>query len=413
MIGNGSATQSLSPDEVKQLVLVGLSALLQGRANTLFIIPDFTRSMPLPLVFPLINQAARQTRCHIDTLIALGTHPPLTFTEIENLLGIPDIEDYQEKSGSRIMNHDWKNLDNLSCIGIIKPDEVSVLTDGLLENPIPVEINSLIESYEQVIICGPVFPHEVAGFSGGNKYLFPGIAGEKIIHMTHWLGALSTSLETIGKLDTPVRRIIDRASSFIKIPVKNMAFCIKDDEVFGLYIGDMNETWGEAANLSSHLNVIYVPKKYQRVLSIPSKKYNELWTAAKAMYKLEPIVVDGGELIIYAPHLQVISLTHDMYIRKFGYHVRDYFTKQWEIYQNFPWAVLAHSTHLKGSGIYENGIETPRINVRLATGISRDLCREINLDYVDPNSININEWGNEENLYVENAGEILYMVKTE
>lgn len=408
MMGNGSITQSLRPDEVKQLVLDGLSVLLEGRANTLFIIPDSTRSMPLPFVFPIINQVARQTGCHIDTLIALGTHPPLTVTEIENLLGIPDMEDYQEKSGSRIWNHDWKNEKNLARIGIIEPDEVTVLTDGLLGNPIPVEINKLIESYEQLIICGPVFPHEVAGFSGGNKYLFPGIAGEKIIHMTHWLGALSTSLETIGKLDTPVRRIINRASVFIKVPVKHMAFCIKDDAVFGLYIGDMDETWGEAAKLSARLNVIQVPQKYQSVLSIPSKKYNELWTAAKAMYKLEPIVADGGEVIIYAPHLEEISLTHGTYIRKLGYHVRDYFTKQWDIYRNFPWAVLAHSTHLKGSGIYENGIESPRINVRLATGIPRDLCEEINLDYVDPNSIHFDEWGGKEKLIVRNAGEILY-----
>ena len=57
-----------------------------------------------------------------------------------------------------------------------------------------------------------MFPHEVVGFSGGNKYLFPGIAGPEIINFTHWLGALITNYDVIGAGYTPVRAVIDRAA---------------------------------------------------------------------------------------------------------------------------------------------------------------------------------------------------------
>jgi len=409
MVGKGSVSSKLKSEEVIDLVISGLAPIFKESKSALLIIPDSTRTLPLPLIFPVINQLAIQQKCTIDYLIALGTHPPLSINEIQQLLGIPDYGDFQRKGGPRIFNHDWQNKTSLGCIGKITSDEVSEITEGLLQIEIPVTINKLVDAYEQIVICGPVFPHEVAGFSGGEKYFFPGIAGEEIINITHWVGALSTSMDTIGKIDTPVRKILHRASLFIKKPITNMAFCIKKKEVFGLYIGGMKETWSEAAMFSSQLNIVYVSKMYQSVLSQPLDLYNELWTAAKAMYKLEPIVSDGGELIIYAPYLNEISLTHGNTIEKVGYHVRDYFTKQWDIYCNFPWAVLAHSTHLKGKGVYENGVEVPRIQVKLATGIPKELCQKINLDYIDPNSISLSDWkNNHDRLIVKNAGEILY-----
>ncbi|MCJ7624586.1 MAG: lactate racemase domain-containing protein, partial [Anaerolineaceae bacterium] len=293
----------MQSDEVIEIVTNGLQPLLKGGKNTLIIIPDSTRTLPLRLLFPLINQIARQQKCHIDYLIALGTHPPLSNTEIEQLLGEDSSGKSEDEQGIRIINHDWMNKHNLSCLGKITAAEVSEITGGLLEIEIPVVINKLIHFYDQIVICGPVFPHEVAGFSGGEKYLFPGIAGEEIIHITHWLGALSTSMDTIGKADTLVRKIIHKASSFVKTPIVNMAFCLKGRDVFGVFIGEMKETWSEASKLSAQINITHVPSLYKSVMSIPSNIYYELWTAAKAMYKLEPAVADGGELIIYAPHI--------------------------------------------------------------------------------------------------------------
>jgi nickel-dependent lactate racemase len=172
--------------------------------------------------------------------------------------------------------------------------------------------------------------------------------------------------------------------------------------------------WEAAADLSAELNIVWSARSFDSVLSMPSPMYDELWTAAKAMYKTEPVVADGGEVIIYAPQLREISVVHGHLIRQVGYHVRDYFTAQWERFAEVPWAILAHSTHVKGGGAFEGGVERPRIRVTLATGIPEAECREVNLGYRDPATIDPEAWRGRESagrLLVENAGEHLYRLR--
>ena len=201
-----------------------------------------------------------------------------------------------------------------------------------------VALNRKVFEYDAVLIVGPVFPHEVAGFSGGAKYLFPGIAGADIINFTHWLGALVTSMGTIGVKDTPVRRVIHRAAAFVPTPITCFALALRGSDLHGLYIGDYQEAFAAAADLSAQLNIVTVPHAFRRVLSIAARHYDDLWTAAKAMYKTEPAIADGGEVIIYAPHISEISYTHGALIDRVGYHVRDYFTKQPERFRDVPGA---------------------------------------------------------------------------
>jgi len=125
-------------------------------------------------------------------------------------------------------------------------------------------------------------------------------------------------------------------------------------------------------------------------------------------------VADGGELIIYAPHITEVSVTHGKIIEEIGYHVRDYFVKQMDRFGHIPGGVMAHSTHVKGIGTYENGVEKPRVNVVLATGIPEEICRKINLGYRDPTTIEVEEWEDREDegiLYVPKAGEMLYRLR--
>lgn len=411
MIGMGSATSSLHPDTVIELTHQGLSQIFKGRKKVLCIIPDSTRSSPIGQLFPTIVEIAKFQNCHIDFLIALGTHPPLSDREISNLVGV-DLQDLNSKyKTTRIFNHDWKDKSQLSLVGHISKSDTFDLTSGLLCIEIPVIVNRLINDYDLVLICGPVFPHEVAGFSGGEKYLFPGVSGEEIIHITHWIGALATNLDTIGKIETPVRRILNKAVQYINTDIASISFCMVQKQVYGIYIGGLRETWLEAVNLSAKVNIKYLPKQYYRVLSAPSHLYSELWTAAKAMYKLEPIVSVGGELILYAPELSEISKTHCQYIKQVGYHVVDFFNKNWEKYEKFPWAVLAHATHLKGKGTYENHQENPRICVSLATKIPEAVCKQINIGYINPSEIVLDDWScdvGSDRLLIRNAGEVLY-----
>ena len=304
----------------------------------------------------------------------------------------------------------------LQTIVIISRQEAESLTNSLLVVEVPVTLNRLIFEYDQLLICGPVFPHEVAGFSGGAKYLFPGIAGPDIINFTHWLGALVTSMHTIGIKDTAVRRVIERAAQFVNRPLLCLALVLQGKQLHGLYIGPPTEAFNAAADLSAQLNIINVDHPFWRVLSMPSTIYDDLWTAAKAMYKTEPAISDGGEVIIYAPHITEISYTHGKLIDQIGYHVRDYFLKQWDRFKDVPGSILAHSTHVKGAGTYDAAthLETPRISVTLATGIPEERCHHVNLGYADYRKIDPEEWKGREAegiLLVPHAGEVLYRAR--
>ncbi len=314
---------------------------------------------------------------------------------------------------SEVYNHRWNDPSALQTVGVIGGPEMAGLTGGLVSVETPIRLNRMLGDYDELLICGPVFPHEVAGFSGGAKYLFPGVAGPEIIDSTHWLGALATSYETIGVKDTVVRRVLHHGARFVteRMPVTCLKLVMKGSALHGLYIGDYLSAWDAAATLSAKLNIVYKARAFRSVLSLPAKKYDDLWTAAKAMYKTEPVVEDGGEVIIYAPHICEISVTHGKLIEEVGYHVRDYFLGQWARFEKVPWTVLAHSTHVKGAGSFTDGLERPRIQVTLATSIPREVCFRVNLGYRDPRTLEPSAWAGREDeglLTVADAGETLY-----
>jgi nickel-dependent lactate racemase len=413
MIGKGSTTNVLQAEEARQLIAQSLNALSLDGKRVLVIIPDGTRTAPTPLMFRLLFEQIGRRVAQLDYLIALGTHPPMSEEAIEKLVGVSAEERKDRYPNVHIYNHRWDRPESLQTIGVISRDEVAAITGGLLSQEIPVRLNRLILDYDQIVICGPVFPHEVVGFSGGAKYFFPGIAGADIINATHWLGALVTSMKTIGVKDTPVRRVIHRAAEFVTRPTICIAEVLKGADLHGLYIGSYLEAWSAAADLSAALNVVLVPHAFHRVLSMPSEMYDDLWTAAKAMYKTEPAISAGGEVIIYAPHLKEISYTHGKLIDEVGYHVKEYFMKQWDKFKDVPGTIKAHSTHVKGGGTYDlaTHVETPRIQVTLATGIPEERCRRVNLGYADYKKIRPEEWQGREAegvLLVPHAGEVLF-----
>ncbi|MEI7771092.1 MAG: lactate racemase domain-containing protein [Chloroflexales bacterium] len=416
--GKGSTTTTLGDVDVATILEHALTPLALDGKRVLAIIPDGTRTAPIPLMYRLLQEQLGPQVARLDFLIALGTHKPMSDAAIDKLVGMPAAERAARYPHSTVLNHRWELPASFATIGAISAAETTRLTGGLLTAEVPVALNKLIFDYDQLIICGPVFPHEVAGFSGGAKYLFPGIAGAEIINFTHWLGALVTSMDTIGVKDTPVRRVIHRAARFVERPILLLAMVLKGHDLHGLYAGPLEEAWSVAADLSAQLNIAYRSRPFRRVLSLASPIYEDLWTAAKAMYKTEAVVADGGEVIIYAPHISEVSYTHGALIDQVGYHVRDYFTKQWDRFGELPGGILAHSTHVKGHGSYEAGtrVETPRISVTLATGIPEERCRRINLGYLDYRTLDPQAWRGREDeglLLVERAGEILFRLAAE
>jgi nickel-dependent lactate racemase len=417
LIGKGHTDRFLAEAEVHDLIAEALEQADLAGKRVLVLIPDSTRTAPIPMMFSLFRDLLAGRVAAMDYLVALGTHPPMSDAALSQLVGQPVANGMV--GDTHIFNHHWDQPETFVTLGTIAAAEIEEISGGLLAQDVQVRLNRLILDYDTIFICGPTFPHEVVGFSGGNKYFFPGISGPEVINFTHWLGALITSYKIIGTPYTPVRAVIDRAASLIDRPRLCFDMVVKSDEshnprLAGLYIGTPEEAYSAAADLSSRLHIVWVDRPFQRVLSVMPHMYDDLWTAAKGMYKMEPAIADGGEVIIYAPHIDEISYTHGRIIDEVGYHVRDYFVKQWDRFKDYPWGVLAHSTHLRGMGTFENGVEKPRIRVTLATHIPRERCERVNLGYLDPESVDPDEWRDREDegiLLVPKAGEMLYRVK--
>jgi nickel-dependent lactate racemase len=349
----------------------------------------------------------------LDFMVALGTHPPLAHKDILRLYGINGRE--KTFDGSAFFNHEWSRQQNFARIGDFTQEEVEELSEGRLSENVPIVINKKIFDYDLIVIAGPVFPHEVVGYSGGAKYLFPGISGGDFLHFFHWLGAVITCKKIIGIKDTPVRRAIDKAMEKVPVPVHCLAMVVnQNSNLCGLYVGNVREAWSKAAELSSQVHVVTKRKPFRVVLGRAPAMYDEIWTAGKVMYKLEQVVADQGTLIIYGPHIRQISRTWGKYIERIGYHTRDYFLAQMDQFKDIPRGVLAHSTHVRGTGTFENGVEKPHVSVVLATSIPRETCDRINLGYMDPSKIRLSDYmGREEEgiLFVDHAGEILYRLE--
>jgi lactate racemase len=412
VISKSAFPGKLNDAEVGELVAKACPPENYRGKKVLVITPDQTRTAPVGLLFKTLHRQIASVTKAFDVLIALGTHPAMSEEAICGRLEISLDERRRQFSNVQFFNHEWDNPAALTEIGALTAKDVSELTDGLFSLDVPVEINKLVFIYDQIIIVGPVFPHEVVGFSGGNKYLFPGVGGPKILNFFHWLGAVCTNPMIIGNKWTPVRKVVDRAGALVKVDRLCFAMVVAPDKsLAGLFIGTPEAAWDGASDLSKKVHITYKKKPFKSVLSCAPPMYDEMWVAGKCMYKLEPVVADGGELIIYAPHVREVSITHGHLIEEIGYHCRDYFLNQWDKFKHYPWGVLAHSTHVRGIGTYENGVEKCRMQVTLATGVPESVCKKINLGYRDPKSIRPDDFANRDDegiLLVPKAGEMLY-----
>jgi lactate racemase len=379
-------------------------------------VPDGTRTCPLPLIMNAVRDALSGRAKAVTVIIALGTHKGMSEEHLARHLGYQPNAAEESYPGWRILNHESWVPDTFTTIGTIAAERITELSDGLMKDiSVDVRINRHVAEADVAMVIGPVFPHEVVGFSGGNKYFFPGVSGQDMIDVSHWVGALITSAEMIGTSGvTPVRALINEAASMI--PAQRLALCLVvasgTDTLHAAAFGTPEDAWAACAAISAETHVTYLDRPYRRVLSIMPSKYEDMWTAAKGFYKLEPIVADGGELIIYAPHITEVSVMHPNLL-DIGYHNRDYFVGQWDRFSSQPWGELAHSTHLRGQGTWDpvHG-ERNRVTVTLATGIPEDVVRSINLNYLDPADVDIATYEADPDTFVEpHAGEVLYRLR--
>ena len=408
--GNSSP---LTNEQVNEVVAQSLTAAEYAGKKVLLIVPDATRTAPIGQLFKAIHAQICGSATKLDVMIALGTHHAMSEEAICERLEITIEERRDQYAEVTFHNHEWDNPDAMRNLGTIPASTIEELSGGRFEMDVPVEINKTIYDFDQVMILGPVFPHEVVGFSGGNKYLFPGISGPEVLNFFHWLGAVVTNPMIIGSKWTPVRKVVDHAGAMVDI--EKTCFCMvvrPDKSLAGLFFGTPESAWDAASDLSAREHITYKERPFHTIVSCAPTMYDDLWVGGKCMYKLEPILADGGELIIYAPHITEVSFSHGDLMKQIGYHCSAYLLHHWEKFKDFPWGLLAHSGHVKGIGaVDENGNEQSRVTVTLATGIPEAMCKQINLGYVDHRTINIEDYADRENegVFLERkAGERLY-----
>jgi nickel-dependent lactate racemase len=411
----GGADQVLTDQEIRAFVSTCLAREdLDGR-SVCVIVPDGTRSCPLPLLLSAVHQALSGRASRVTVLIALGTHAAMTEPQLAAHLGYSHGALAATYPGMTVLNHEWWKPETFVSLGSISAHRVGELSEGRLEAPVEVVLNRAVVDHDVALVVGPVFPHEVVGFSGGNKYFFPGVAGPEVIDFSHWLGALISSVNIIGtKGITPVRALINEAAALI--PSRRLALCLVAQSgtsaLHAASFGPPEDAWAACADVSAQTHIRYLDAPVRRVLSIIPTKYQDMWTGAKGFYKVEPVVADGGQVILYAPHITEISVMHPT-IAQIGYHCRDYFLGQWDTYSGYHWGDLAHSTHLRGAGTWDpvNG-EKGRVTVTLATGIPENTVRAANLDYLNPAHVDRQTMeADPDTLVIPQAGEVLYRLR--
>lgn len=386
-------------------------------ARVLAVIPDRTRDDNTDVLFPIVSQELAGRRvARFDALVAQGTHPPMTEAEKRVKIGaalgaLPLLGD--------VFDHHWDRPSELTTLGTLTAAEVSTLTGGLMSADVPVQLNARLSpgAYDYILVLGAVVPHEVAGFAGGAKYFFPGVAGPELTHLTHWLGALATIERVIGRVETPTRHVIEAAADRVITPVIGFtSVSTRDDaglHTHALFTGGLRETVRQAAAVSAQVHIRYVGRRYPRVVALLDAHYDELWVGGKASYKLGGIIEDGGELVIYAPHLKGISTTHGALIEKYGYapleQVREMVEGSDELRANL--CVAAHLAHVSYAGrIGADGRIEPRYRITLASGIPEDVCRRVKLGFATCASIDIEAARREpDTLVVDHAGRDLYL----
>jgi nickel-dependent lactate racemase len=420
IVGKGSADADLSGNDLRSIIELALTKIVPN-SSVLAIVADKTRDDNTPLLFSFVGEIlARKNVSKFDALIASGTHSPMSEREKLSKIGVKSLSEIPNLQN--IFDHDWSNSDKLTNIGELSAEQVFQITRGLFDKPISLTVNRLLAAgnYDAILIFGATMPHEVAGFAGGAKYFFPGVAGAELTHATHWLAALATIEKIIGRIETPTRHLIEAAADFVSAEVISFTSAVSRTienrlRTHALFAGDFRLALRRAAEVSRQIHIKYTGRKYRRVVALLDEHYEELWLGGKASYRLGGVIEEGGELIIYAPHLRCISETHGAFIEKFGGYapletVKDLVAGSGELQQNL--CVAAHLAHVAYAGrIDENGEIQKRFKITLASEVDAEICHRVQLGFLDYRNFQITDYENDaDTLIVERAGRDLYLV---
>jgi len=425
MLSIENLKKELTDEELSEVIRKTLKEFRNVK-KVLLIHPDYTRTDFSHRLVPLIYQELKiKGMKEIYSLNASGTHRRMGEDEIRAKLGISNKINF-----TKFYNHEYNDPHQLVTVGEIPASFVAKKTNGEFRQSIPITVNKLItEDYNLIIVLSGTTPHEAAGYAGGLKAFFPGISGPEVIDLFHWAAVLIGIPKIIGSVDNPARDVINEGCYYVFRKMKtptvsfNMVFEEKDEIAVprGLYTGVGLEGfiagYKEAAKASSRLHIIYINQPFNIAVQVIDKNYDEIWTAGKGSYKLQRpgVMVNGGEIIIYAPHINCFhsKLEMDTAIRQIGYHSRDYVKHYLKLNPKFSRNIAAHVINVRGPGNYNSITEKEEFAFRitLATGISEKTCKAVGLGYRNPHSMHKENFVEPGKIWIQNGGKYLYDVK--
>ena len=285
--GDGSPEADLNADELRAIVEKALENI-DADAKVLAVIPDKTRDDNTEILFPFVAEILTKKGVKtFDAIVAQGTHTPMNAAEKRAKISIGDGETIP--GFGKLFDHRWDSPEELIEIGELSAEKVSELTNGLLEQAVPLTINKLLApgNYDVIVQFGATMPHEVAGFAGGAKYFFPGVAGAELTHATHWLGALATVENVIGRVETPTRHLIEAAADFISAQIISLTSVVsRTDEnrlrTHALFAGDFRPALRSAAAVSREVHIKYTGRKYRRVVAFAGRTLRRIMARRKS-----------------------------------------------------------------------------------------------------------------------------------
>ncbi len=315
----------------------------------------------------------------VDVMPALGTHKAMDEEELEYMFG--------DLPRHLVRVHQWQQ--DVTTLGYVDADFVSQATEGVYARPWAAQVNKLLleGGHDLILSMGQVVPHEVIGMANYNKNVFVGTGGDKGINESHYLSALYGMERIMGRCDTPLRRILNRAQDLYcqSMPIIHLLTVIDSQAdgtkvVRGIFVGDSHEVFFEAGKLSAQVNCFVIDQTPQTVVvTMDPHKYKRTWIANKAIYRTRMLIGDGGRLVIIAPGVDAFgeNPTVDRLIRTFGYRstpeVLQFVQDSPELQENL--GAAAHLIH---------GTTEGRFQVTYAPGkLSEQEIRSVGYEYGD------------------------------
>jgi len=318
----GGVGDEISTAEKQKALAGALKVIGRPLRKVLLLPPDHTRLNSdagelTRLLYRLLSPKAK-----VDIMPALGTHSPMTEGQLRMMFG-------RSIPLGRFRVHDWRN--GIRRVGEVPGRRIREWSGGLVDYSVRIEVSKLLfAGYDLILSVGQIVPHEVVGMANYTKNVVVGAGGSDIINKSHFLGAAFGMERMMGRIETPVRRLLNYGvETFLRdLPIVYVLTVMEKNKagrgmiMRGLYVGDDMETFTLGARLSQKVNLNLLDKPLKKVLVfLDPHEFKSTWLGNKAVYRTRMALADGGELIVLAPGLKEFGedTEIDRLIRKYGY----------------------------------------------------------------------------------------------